>query len=76
MDILHAMAEALLKYETIDAKQLEDLMAGRVPQEPKGWSDTSSKEPPSSSATQQNKEKISDDSQRRNMSEDDTAKSH
>ncbi len=30
MDILHAMKDALMKYETIDAKQIDDLMA-RVP---------------------------------------------
>ena len=30
MDILHAMKDALMKYETIDAKQIDDLMA-RIP---------------------------------------------
>lgn len=47
MEILHKMAEALLKYETIDAKQLEDLMAGRAPREPQSWSssDTSNNDP-------------------------------
>ena len=29
MDILHAMKDALMKYETIDAEQIEDLMARR-----------------------------------------------
>jgi cell division protease FtsH len=33
------MAEALLKYETIDADQIDDIMAGATPREPKGWSD-------------------------------------
>ena len=28
-----------LKYETIDAPQIEDIMAGAQPREPKGWSD-------------------------------------
>ncbi len=37
ISILHAMAEALLKYETIDAKQLEDLMAGKPCRDPDGW---------------------------------------
>lgn len=38
MDILHAMKDALMKYETIDAKQIDDLM-NRVPvREPAGWS--------------------------------------
>jgi cell division protease FtsH len=42
IDILHCMAEALLKYETIDANQLADLMAGKTPREPKNWSDSGS----------------------------------
>nr|VUD23241.1 ATP-dependent metalloprotease [Salmonella sp. NCTC 7297] len=29
MDILHAMKDALMKYETIDAPQIDDLMARR-----------------------------------------------
>ena len=33
------MAEALLKYETIDEPQIDDIMAGAEPREPKGWSD-------------------------------------
>ena len=33
------MADALLKYETIDAPQIDDIMAGAEPREPKGWSD-------------------------------------
>ncbi len=37
MDILHAMAAALIKYETIDEQQLKDLMAGREPNPPEGW---------------------------------------
>ncbi len=37
---LHLMAETLIKYETIDETQLKDLMAGRVPQPPKGWSES------------------------------------
>lgn len=34
---LHAMAEALIKYETIDADQLGDIMAGKVPRVPQDW---------------------------------------
>ncbi len=39
LDKLHAMANALIKYETIDLQQIEDIMAGRPVDEPKGWSD-------------------------------------
>jgi len=39
LDKLNVMADALLKYETIDEAQIEDIMAGAEPREPKGWSD-------------------------------------
>ncbi len=40
MDIMHAMKEALMKYETIDAGQIDDLMARKsVIRAPKGWTD-------------------------------------
>jgi rRNA processing protein Gar1 len=39
IDILHAMADALMKYETIDKDQIEDLMARRPVREPQGWLD-------------------------------------
>ncbi|MGO1395589.1 MAG: ATP-dependent zinc metalloprotease FtsH [Halomonas sp.] len=38
-DKLDAMAEALMKYETIDATQLKDIMEGRDPRPPEGWDD-------------------------------------
>ncbi|MFK0269701.1 ATP-dependent zinc metalloprotease FtsH [Pseudomonas asiatica] len=40
-DKLDAMAEALMKYETIDAEQIDDIMAGRTPREPRDWDDDS-----------------------------------
>jgi cell division protease FtsH len=36
---LHTMAAALIKYETLDAAQIDDIMAGRDPRAPDGWSD-------------------------------------
>ncbi len=36
-DKLDAMAQALMKYETIDAEQISDIMNGLPPREPKGW---------------------------------------
>ena len=39
LDKLNVMADALLKYETIDAPQIDDIMAGANPREPEGWSD-------------------------------------
>jgi len=35
------MADALMKYETIDVSQIDAIMEGRVPDPPKGWSDDS-----------------------------------
>ena len=39
LNILHAMAEALLKYETLESEQLDDLMAGKAPRPPKDWNE-------------------------------------
>ncbi len=36
-DKLHLMAEALMKYETIDADQINDIMSGKKPRPPKDW---------------------------------------
>src|SRR5690554_2968933 len=38
-DKLEVMADALMKYETIDRFQIDDIMEGRVPRPPKGWGD-------------------------------------
>jgi cell division protease FtsH len=37
IDKLHAMADALMLYETIDADQINDIMEGRTPREPADW---------------------------------------
>ncbi|MEL6949490.1 MAG: ATP-dependent zinc metalloprotease FtsH [Pseudomonadota bacterium] len=39
MDKLHVMADALIKYETIDEKQIADIMEGREPRPPADWND-------------------------------------
>ena len=49
IDILHTMADALMKYETIDKYQIDDLMARKPVREPKGWDETP---PPPSSETE------------------------
>ncbi|MCY1395197.1 ATP-dependent zinc metalloprotease FtsH [compost metagenome] len=36
-DKLDMMAEALMKYETIDSEQIDDIMSGRAAREPKDW---------------------------------------
>ncbi len=54
-DILHTMAEALIKYETIDKYQLEDLMDRKPVREPQGWGDDMP--PPSSNEDAKSEEK-------------------
>ena len=41
MDKLHLMSEALMKYETIDRKQIDEVMQGREPGPPQSWDDDS-----------------------------------
>ncbi|MCP4994489.1 MAG: ATP-dependent zinc metalloprotease FtsH [Gammaproteobacteria bacterium] len=36
---LHKMADALMKYETIDSDQIDDIMSGKPPRDPEGWDD-------------------------------------
>ncbi len=36
-DKMHAMATALMEWETIDADQIDDIMAGKPPRPPKDW---------------------------------------
>jgi cell division protease FtsH len=45
MDKLHAMASALIKYETIDHDQIDDIMAGRTPRPPRDWGDEEEQRP-------------------------------
>jgi len=40
IDILHAMADALIKYETIDKGQIDNIMRGDPPGEPSNWDES------------------------------------
>ncbi len=40
---MHAMAGALLEWETIDAEQIDDIMADKPPRPPKDWTPSASK---------------------------------
>jgi cell division protease FtsH len=42
-DKMHAMARALLDWETIDGEQIDDIMDGRPPRPPKDWTPSSGK---------------------------------
>ncbi len=49
-DKLEAMANALMKYETIDAKQIDDIMDNKPPRTPDGWSDDDTPSTPTASS--------------------------
>ena len=69
IDKLHAMAKALMKYETIDAKQIEDIMEGQEPRPPADWSEKSAKEkdePPKAEAQEQPQENDPEDNRSSN----------
>jgi cell division protease FtsH len=42
---MHAMAKALLEWETIDSDQIDDIMSGKPPRMPKDWTPSSTKPP-------------------------------
>jgi cell division protease FtsH len=48
LDKLHVMADALLKYETIDARQINDIMEGRRPGPPADWENSTEPSGPDS----------------------------
>jgi len=41
-DKLHIMADALMKYETIDSSQIDSIMEGKIPGPPKDWTEDES----------------------------------
>jgi len=61
MDILHSMTDALMKYETIDSSQIDQLMERKEVSPPKDWSDDdgSSSTPPSGSEKAESKKEDS-----------------
>lgn len=62
-DKLDAMAEALMKYETIDSHQLKDIMEGRDPRPPEGWDDPSSGTPTGGEPQAESAPESSDDAE-------------
>lgn len=58
-DKLEAMAAALMKYETIDAQQIDDIMHGKPPRIPQGWDDD---DKPAAKPTAKKTEKADKDS--------------
>jgi len=63
LNVLHKMSEALMKYETIDATQIDALMEGKEPPPPEDWNDMdNSSSGDSDSGTTAKKDKSSDSS--------------
>ena len=60
MDKLHAMADALMKFETIDSDQIKDIMEGRDPRPPAGWDDSSDSDPTGGATAEDGKDASGD----------------
>ena len=54
-DKLDAMAQALMKFETIDADQINDIMEGKPPRPPKDWDDSGTGESASTDVDSEDK---------------------
>jgi cell division protease FtsH len=83
MDVLHAMADTLMMYETIDESQIKDLMARKTPKPPAGWNERDIKaEKPAASKIKKTETKaaesmpgdsgVSDAHARKNAADDDS----
>ena len=60
MDILHSMSDALIKYETIDASQIDQLMERKEVSAPKDWNDDGDDGASSAKSSTDEKEKKDD----------------
>lgn len=74
-DKMHAMAKALMEWETIDAEQIEDIMQGRPPRPPKVPDQPYDSQPPSAGSTPveekvEDKKPSADDSDKGNDKKD------
>ena len=62
LDKLHLMAEALIKYETIDANQIKEIMLGKEPTPPDDWESLKEVSQEKKSKSKKDSEKRSSDS--------------
>jgi cell division protease FtsH len=70
MDILHLMAKSLMLYETIDVSQINEIMEGKEPHPPEGWTDTKDKK---ESESKQEAEEVAENTSKPTKSESDNA---
>ena len=76
MDLMHSMKDALMKYETIDAKQIDDLMARQPVREPRDAHDrrdTDAKKPEPAQEKAESENKDQESSQKDETNLDDKA---
>ena len=59
-DKLHLMVDALMKYETLDSGQIDDIMDGKSPKPPKGWDDSGSDDDNDTTITDEGGHKLDD----------------
>jgi len=60
LDKLHLMAKALMKFETIDSDQIDDIMDGKEPRPPADWDDSEPTTPDSGDSTTKGADKKPD----------------
>ena len=60
IDKLHLMAKALMKFETIDSNQIDDIMDGKEPRPPADWDDSEPTTPDSGDSTTKDADKKPD----------------
>lgn len=63
IDKLHLMAEGLIKYETIDADQIKEIMSGKPPSAPDDWESLKAMEAKKESQAQQQSVAVDSDKQ-------------
>lgn len=74
IDKLHVMADALIKYETIDANQIKEIMSGKEPSPPDDWESLKlfEKEKKSKEDALKENKVVADHKESRNNSADDS----
>ena len=68
-DKLHLMSDALMKYETIDVKQIDEIMQGREPGPPEDWSSSDSSGPSDGGGASKVEAEPSEDDNKPNLSD-------
>ena len=59
-DVLHAMKNALMEFETLDSDQVDDLMHRRTVRPPKGWGDDNTPKPDGKKAEEKDEGGVDD----------------